>query len=336
MTNHQQPTPQQWDTFVLNHPRGHFLQLSAWGEQKAAYEWSYDRVALFDAEHIIAGAQILFRPLPFKLGTLAYIPYGAYVTDASQWNMLWQAIHSCAKAHGAAFLKWEPGFFFEDNPSQWGFTESPQRIQPPRTVMIDVTADDETIQSRMNQGTRRNIRKAYKNDIRYYEASPADLPKFTQLMTVTGERNEFGVHEPAYYELMYRLFIPDHAALILAEHEGDILAANFVISVGKTAVYLEGASSNEKRDLMAAFGVQWEAIQWAKKRGCTYYDMWGVPDENPEILEAQFQDRSDGLWGVYRFKRGWGGEVIRSAGAWDYVYNRIIYTAYKTALKVRG
>ena len=297
MTHHQQPTPEQWDTFVLNHPRGHFLQLSAWGEQKAAYDWSYDRVALFDGDNIIAGAQLLFRPLPFKLGTMAYIPYGAYVSNKANWSALWDAIHACAKSHGAAFLKWEPGFFFNEDPARWGFSVSPQRIQPPRTVMIDITADNEAIQKLMNQGTRRNIRKAYKNDIRYYEASLEDLPKFTRMMTVTGERNEFGVHEPAYYELMYRLFVPDHAALILAEHEGETLAANFVMSVGDTAIYLEGASSNEKRELMAAYGVQWEAIQWAKKRG-------------------------------------WGGEVIRSAGAWDFVYNRIIYTAYKTILRI--
>ncbi|MDQ7036720.1 MAG: peptidoglycan bridge formation glycyltransferase FemA/FemB family protein [Anaerolineae bacterium] len=267
---------------------------------------------------------------------MAYIPYGATVTDASQWSTLWDAIHACAKSHGAAFLKWEPGFYYNEDPTQWGFSESPQRIQPPRTLMIDITGDDDVIQKRMNQGTRRNIRKAYKNAIRYYEASPDDLPHFTNMMTITGKRNAFGVHEPAYYDLMYKLFVPDHAALFLAEHEGDTLAANLVISVGNTAVYLEGASSNEKRNLMAAYGVQWEAIQWAKKRGCQYYDMWGVPDEDRETLEVQFKNRNDGLWGVYRFKRGWGGDIIRSAGAWDFVYNRIIYTAYKTALRIRS
>lgn len=336
MTNNQKVTTKNWNNFILRHPRGHFLQLAQWGEQKAAYDWSYDRVALIENDEVIAGAQLLFRPLPMKLGTMAYLPYGGYITDDSQWDALWQAIHDCAKKHNAAFLKWEPGFFFDDNPETWGFAESPQRVQPPRTVMIDVTADDDTIQKRMNQGTRRNIRKAYKNDIRYFEAAPDDLARFTELMGITGERNEFGVHEPAYYELMYKLFVPDHAALILAEHEGDLLAANLVVSVGDIAVYLEGASSNEKRNLMAAYGVQWEAIKWAQKRGCKWYDMWGVPDEEQETLEAEFKERNDGLWGVYRFKRGWGGEVIRSAGAWDFVYNKVVYMAYKTALKIRS
>ncbi|MEM9954412.1 MAG: peptidoglycan bridge formation glycyltransferase FemA/FemB family protein [Chloroflexota bacterium] len=331
------PSPTAWDNFVLSHPRGYFLQLSAWSEQKNAYGWSVERVALQnEADEIVAGAQFLFRPLPMKLGTMAYLPYGAYVSDDSQWNELWKAIHACAKTNGAAFLKWEPGFDFASDPSQWGFDESPQRIQPPNTVMIDITGDDDTIQARMNTSTRRNIRKAYKNDIHYYEATPDDLHKFTTMMDVTGERNDFGVHESAYYKLMYELFVPDHATLILADHEGDTLAANLVISVGDTAIYLEGASSNVKRKLMASYGVQWEAIKWAQNRGCTKYDMWGIPDESEEVLEEQFQERIDGLWSVYRFKRGWGGDVVRSAGAWDYVYNSIVYMAYKTALKVRG
>jgi len=73
-----------------------------------------------------------------------------------------------------------------------------------------------------------------------------------------------------------------------------------------------------------------------KAHGCTEYDLWGIPDARPDELEAQFESRSDGLWGVYGFKRGWGGEVVRSSGAWDYVYNPLVYWAYKMALKVRN
>jgi len=333
--NAQPPTHEQWNAFVLRQPRAHFLQLSAWGEQKSAYGWSADRVALMRGDELAAGAQLLFRPLPLHLGTMAYLPYGGYVTDEALWPALLDAVHQCAREHGAAFLKWEPGLFFDHDPAQWGFQRSPQRVQPPRTVLIDIMGSDDEMQARMNQGTRRNIRKAYKNDVHYFQATPEDLPKFTELMRITGERNEFGVHEPGYFERMYDLFVPDHAALFLAEHEGDLLAANFAFAVGNAAVYLEGASNNHKRKLMASYGVQWEAIHWAQERGCTYYDMWGVPDEDPEALEEHFEERNDGLWGVYRFKRGWGGTVVRSAGAWDFVYNRVVYAAYLAVLKLR-
>lgn len=321
------------------HPRASFLQLTHWADLKCAFGWEADRTALTDTSgEIIAGAQLLFRPLPLKLGKLAYLPYGAYVTEDSQWQALWEAVHSCAKRNGAAFLKWEPGHYIKDAQpdfTQWGFSHSPQRVQPPNTVLLDVTEDDDDIQARMNQSTRRNIRKAYKNDIRYYEATPQDFEDFARIIAVTGDRNDFGVHEPAYYRQMYELLVPQDAVLILAEHEGDTLAANFVVQSGNMAIYLEGASSSKKRKLMASYGVQWEGIQWAKRRGLNYYDMWGIPDEDEATLEAAFQDRNDGLWGVYRFKRGWGGQIQRTAGAWDFVYNQLVYAAYRAALGLR-
>ena len=73
-----------------------------------------------------------------------------------------------------------------------------------------------------------------------------------------------------------------------------------------------------------------------KKRGCRYYDLWGVPDHDEATLEAQFKERGDGLWGVYGFKRGWGGEVRRSLGAWDKALNPLVYAAYRAAIRLKG
>jgi lipid II:glycine glycyltransferase (peptidoglycan interpeptide bridge formation enzyme) len=343
------PTSQQWDAFVTRHPRAHILQLSAWAGQKRPYGWESARVALAnDGGDIVAGAQLLFRRLPFGLGTMAYLPMGPLLTAGEQRQMLWRAIDGMCRQRRAAFLKWEPGIPEDGDPppdfARYGFRAA-QTIQPPRTILIDISADDETILARMNQGTRRKIRQSQKNDIRYYEASRADVEKFTRMMQTTGSRNEFGVHEPGYYTLAYDLFVPQHAALILASHtddenddgteHNDDLAGVFVFAVGKTAWYFYGASSSIKRNLMASYGAQWEAIQWAKRGGCTTYDLWGIPDADEAVLEAQFEQRDDGLWGVYGFKRGWGGRIVRSAGAWDKVYNPLVYTAFQIALKVR-
>ncbi|MBZ0308692.1 MAG: peptidoglycan bridge formation glycyltransferase FemA/FemB family protein, partial [Anaerolineae bacterium] len=62
------PAPEQWDTFVAVQPRAHVLQLSAWGDLKRAFGWEADRVALVEDGQIVAGAQLLFRRLPFRLG----------------------------------------------------------------------------------------------------------------------------------------------------------------------------------------------------------------------------------------------------------------------------
>lgn len=334
-----QPTAAAWDAFVLAHPRAHPLQLSAWGTLKGAFGWHTQRVALTQRDQIVAGAQLLFRRLPLRLGKLAYLPFGGYVSDATQWPALWDAVKQVAKRKGAAFLKWEPGLYLQDplpDVAQWRFKVSPQTIQPPRTIVLDISDDDEAILARMNQGTRRKIRKSLKSDIHYYEARADDVATFTRLMNTTGDRKDFGVHDPAYYRMAYELFVPQHAALILAEHEGEPLAGVMVFAAGDTAQYLYGASSNNKRNLAAGYGVQWQAIRWAKARGCRYYDMWGVPDADAETLEAHFQERSDGLWGPYGMKRGFGGQVVRSAGAWDVVYNQVVYNAYTIALRIRS
>jgi lipid II:glycine glycyltransferase (peptidoglycan interpeptide bridge formation enzyme) len=333
------PPTGDWDAFVAAQPRAHVLQQSAWGELKRRYGWDVARIALAENGQIVAGAQLLFHKLPFRLGTMAYLGMGPCVTDETQWQPLWEAIDRCAKQHKAAFLKWEPGVYSENSTpafARWGFHASPQTVQPPRTILIDVRGDEEAILARMNQGTRRKIRQSLKNGIRYYQAKSEDVATFTAMMQTTSARNEFGVHEPGYYQLAYDMFVPaGDAALILADHEGDPLAGIMVFAKGKTAWYLYGASSSVKRNLMATYGVQWQAIQWAKARGCTTYDLWGIPDEDEPTLEAQFEQRSDGLWGVYGFKRGWGGEVVRSLGAWDKVYNPIIYRAYRAVLRLR-
>jgi peptidoglycan pentaglycine glycine transferase (the first glycine) len=342
MTNHTnmlltiQPTAQDWDAFVLSQPRAHLLQLSGWGDLKSQFGWGAQRIALTQNNEIVAGALVLLKSLPMKLGKMAYIPLGGYAIDDTLYPALWDAIK---KETGVAFLKLEAGYFL-DSPqldlTSMGFQESPQTVQPPNTIYIDVTSDDDAIMKRMNQGTRRKIRKSLKNDVLYYEGTRDDLADFNQLMQATGSRNQFGVHTASYYETVYDLFIPEQGVMLMAKHENTPLVGIMVFAVGDTAWYLYGASSREKSNLNATYGIQWQAIQWAKARGCTYYDLWGIPDEDEATLEAQFKERSDGLWGVYGFKRGWGGEVVHSIGTWDKVFNPLIYTAYRTALKLRG
>ena len=131
-----------------------------------------------------------------------------------------------------------------------------------------------------------------------------------------------------YYKAVYELFAPNQMALFIAEFEGRPLAAIIVSVIGPKATYLYGASGNEERQRMPTYALQWTAMQWAKARGCTQYDLWGVPDAEENTLEANFTKRSNGLWGVYRFKRGFGGQLFRAAGPWDRVYMPLPYAFY--------
>jgi lipid II:glycine glycyltransferase (peptidoglycan interpeptide bridge formation enzyme) len=186
----------------------------------------------------------------------------------------------------------------------------------------------------MKQKTRYNIRLAQKKGVTVFPAN--DLDTFHQMMQVTAQRDAFGVHSLDYYRRAYDLFHPrGECELFLAMLEGEALGGLMVFARGERAWYFYGASSDRRREVMPTYLLQWEAIRWARGRGCTSYDLWGVPDADEQALEAQFTKRADGLWGVFRFKRGFGGELRRAQGPWDRVYRPVWYSLYRLGLRLR-
>ncbi len=339
-TSSTEPNRGAWDAFVMAQG-GHLLQTARWGELKRAFGWQDQIVALADSDQIVAGVLVLYRRLPLRVGTIAYIPRGPLIDWGNEALAaeFWSALDSAASQRRAILLKIEPDC--EDTPalqtklSQWGFRPSAQTVQPPRTILIDLNGGDQDILARMNQGTRRKIRTSAKREVTVRRGDARDLDSYSALAAITGKRDGFGVHSPAYYKKVFELFAPDHAALFMASHAGEDLAGLMVFSFGKSAWYLYGASSGAERERMPNYALQWAAIRWAREQGCTCYDLWGIPDEDERTLEAHFQQRSDGLWGVYGFKRGFGGRVWRSVGAWDRVYNPMLYRVYRALVTMR-
>ncbi len=323
-----------WDGFVAAAPGGHLLQSWAWGELKACFGWRVRRLATGPA-----GAQVLFRSLPAGLGSIAYVPRGplADLNDTATLQALLDAIRPLARRQRAICLKVEPNL--EDDPAlarqlhTLGFRPSPQAVQPRRTILVDLDADPEALLARMKQKTRYNVRLAARKGVTVRPGGEADLPAFYRLMEVTAERDAFGIHSPAYYAAAYHLFVPaGRGRLLLAEYGDQLLAGLIVLALGDTAIYVAGASSDEERQRMPTYLLQWEAMLWAREQGCRSYDLWGVPDEEEATLEAEFNRRGDGLWGVYRFKRGFGGRLVRTVGAWDLVYAPLRYRLYTLAV----
>jgi lipid II:glycine glycyltransferase (peptidoglycan interpeptide bridge formation enzyme) len=188
----------------------------------------------------------------------------------------------------------------------------------------------------MKSKTRYNIRLAGRRGVVVREGAPSDLSAFSKLMSATGARDAFDVHAPAYYAAALGLFSPKGwMQLLLAEVEGEPVAGIMVFAVPPNAWYMYGASGDAHREKMPNYLLQWRAIQWAKSLACTNYDLWGVPDDDLETLEAEFTQRSDGLWGVYRFKRGFGGALVRMVGAWDLVCAPARYRLYRWGLTAR-
>ena len=345
---------QRWDAFVTGHPSGHLLQSYGWGDFKNRHNWPSIRVIVTEpgSDRILAGAQVLFRHIAGF--SVAYIPRGPVVDwdNRPLVETLLQTIAGFSRKRRAIFLKIEPNRaydpIFEGNLIRnFGFRLSSETVQPHNTIRVDLTSDQSNILDRMKPKTRYNIGLAERRGVICRQGDPArasDFASFYKLMGLTGQRDKFGIHSADYYRHIWEGFYnapsgSGSSALWLADFKGEIIAGVMAFAFGGEAAYLYGASSNEHRREMPTYLLQWKAMQWAKEQGALWYDFWGIPDNIGNGEEDREADKEknvrDGLWGVYRFKQGFGGEVFRYPGAFDLVYNRPLYYIWRK-LKSRG
>ncbi len=297
-------------------------------------------------------AQVLFRavprlPLPVSI---AYVPRGPVYFPGSQGAavecVFWKRVHSEARKRGAIFLKVEPNIALNDEANKavvdrkmlaLGFQPS-ARLQPARTIVLDIDKSEDDLLKAMRPKTRYNLRLAGRRGVQVRRAdSLSDLRTFYSLLEVTGQRDEFGIHTFPYYEKLWRIFGLEgnnSVAVLLADHPDDSeriagpIAGLLALRFGREAIYMYGASADRGREHMPNYLLQWEAIRWARENGCSVYDFWGIPDapsdEDGEGEVSPINARS-GLRGVYWFKKSFGGREVEYPGAYDYVYNPLLY-----------
>jgi lipid II:glycine glycyltransferase (peptidoglycan interpeptide bridge formation enzyme) len=219
-----------------------------------------------------------------------------------------------SKNSSAVFIRFEP------NTSVWeGKGTKTISIQPAKTIILDLTQGEEEILAAMHQKTRYNIRLAEKKGVNI-TIDNSRIEEFLALMHTTTERDKFFAHSDNYYRTMAK-FDPDFIQLILAEFEGRVIAAGLFCFCAPTAVYMHGASSNEFRNIMAPYLLQWTAIKKARGLGLKYYDFYGIDAKK---------------WpGVTRFKEGFGGEEVDYAGTFDLVLKPFWYFVYHLLRFVR-
>lgn len=320
-----------WEKFVEKHPEAHLLQTRAWGELKAAFGW--------EAIHVIngdSGALLLIRRLVIGQ-SIAYLPKGPIGLFTP--DLLRELIEISRKLK-AVFLKIEPDLFDDAHQEivPEGLTQArvvrTATIQPQRTIVLPIDGSENTWLGRMKQKTRYNINLAEKKGVVVHPSR--DIKAFYQMMLTTGERDGFGIHTEAYYQRAFDLFHPsDKCVLLMAYYLDTPLAGLMTFAHGERSWYLYGASNNLERNRMPAYLLQMESLRWAASKGCTVYDLWGIPDHDEAELEQHFIYRQDGLWGVYRFKRGFGGDLKRSVDAYDLVFNPLLYKIY-SRIRSRG
>lgn len=339
-----------WNDILLKLPNPHILQTEQWSLVKAQTGWAPIKQVWFrDDKFPEAAALVLQRAIPVaglaaRLRIL-YVPKGPLLDwqNSQLRDQVLDGLQKLALRQNAIFIKIDPdvalGFGIpgevgsrEDETghnlvadlNKRGWLCSQDQIQFKNTVIIDLDPSEETLLAQMKQKTRYNIRLAERKGIRVRSGDEKDLPTLYHMYAETSVRDGFVIRDEQYYENTWKNFIRAGLAKpLIAEFEGEQVAALILFLFGNRAWYMYGMSRDAHRDKMPNYLLQWEAIRQAKASGVHWYDLWGAPDEFTE---------QDSMWGVFRFKEGLGGNVVRHIGAWDYPSQPILYKLYAQIL----
>ena len=330
----------QWNSRLRQLPGAHILQSWDWGEfKRETVGWQPSRLAFEREGVLVAMASVGMRRVgPFKVMYVSKGPALDTCDDLLFLEVL-ELLESRARTMGAIWLKIDPDVVLatgipggEDDKvvesghrisaqlknRGWRFSSS--QVQFRNTIAVDLGRTENEILMAMSGNTRRKIRIAEKKGVLVRNACDDDLPIMYDLYRATAARDGFLIRSFDYYRRAWQAFMQAGLAhALIAEYESVPIAHVILFHFGKTCWYFYGASGNQERQRMPNYLLQWEAMKWAKAQGYAVYDMWGAPD---------VFDESDGMWGVYQFKRGFRGQVIRQIGAWDYAPRPWLYNAY--------
>lgn len=166
----------------------------------------------------------------------------------------------------------------------------------------------------MRQNTRYSVRLAQRRGVELVHCGQGyDVADFYQLLLETSDRNLFGIHGADYYREFLRQF-GDDALCMFARTNENLASAVIAVRFGNSSTYMYGASSTQFRANGAAALLQFETMRWARNAGSLDYDLWGIPNDDPDTVSDTgvtiAQSRAEDLRGLYRFKTGFGGEIV--------------------------
>ncbi|MCA9958009.1 MAG: peptidoglycan bridge formation glycyltransferase FemA/FemB family protein [Chloroflexota bacterium] len=341
----RETSPTTWAQALAKLPHAHALQSWTWGAFKARWGWQMLPSLMTIAESSwepVAAAMILKRQAPRLPFSILYVPRGPALNynDRPLRSQVLAQLEKIARQERAIFIKIDPEVVLAwgeegERPSplgsslhkelrQRGWRFSADQIQFRNTVELPLEMDEEALLANMHSKTRYNIRLAARKGITIRRGTPADFPAIVNMYQETAVRDNFTIRPEEYYLDAWQSFYDAGMAQpLLAEFEGDPIAAVVLIRFGERVIYMYGASTEKERNRMPNHLLQWEAIRWAKEQGAAVYDFWGAPNDFVE---------TDSMWGVWRFKQGFNGEVVRHIGAWDYPARPFWYWLYTAVM----
>jgi len=339
-----------WNSLIAALPCAHLLQTKEWAQVKARVGWTASPFVWRTASgEVNAAALLLTRSARLtRFGpviSVCYVPRGPMLDwqDRELAMNVLRDLQQVARGQKAFFLKIDPemplgtgvpgtpsaadnadGLAVLESMKASGWRFSASQVQFRNTVLLDLNGSEDDWLQRMKQKTRYNVRLAQRSGVTVRVAEEREYPELYRMYAETSVRDGFMIRPQDYYLDVWRTFRQaGMVSPLVAEVEGQKVAGLVLFHFGRSAWYLYGMSTGLHREKMPNYLLQWEAMRLACSKGCRTYDLWGAPDEF---------DGTDSMAGVFRFKEGLGGTVLRTCGAWDYVISPFGYTLYENFL----
>jgi len=352
-------SPDHWNATIALLPGAHLLQTSQWAALKGQVGWRPLYRVWGDPAQPEAAALILLRTISIAGFAprlrIMYLPKGPLLCNWGDEQLRLEVLNditALAQQNGTIFLKIDPdvpvgrgipgtpagsddsiGALVLDDLAERGFQYSLDQIQFRNTVLLDLAHSEDQLLAQMKQKTRYNIRLSARKGVTVRSGTEADLDMLYRMYAETSLRDQFTIRGPEYYLKLWRIFMATESQgssssrpgclPLIADVDGDPVAAVVIFHFANRAYYLHGMSRSLHREKMPTYLLQWEAIKYARSKGCTVYDLWGAPE---------LFDLADSMWGVFRFKEGLGGQVLRTIGAYDLPIRPFYYRLYTRIL----
>ncbi|MEG1009489.1 MAG: peptidoglycan bridge formation glycyltransferase FemA/FemB family protein [Clostridia bacterium] len=294
--------------------------------------WKSEVVYIEDNNEIIAACHILFEKVPLFNSHLMYISKGP-VCDMYNIDLVNKLLLECDELikKYKVFLcildpevKYDSKLFKLYTDNGYIVSDTKGNIQPINNMVLNIKdkSIDELFKS-FSEKTRYNIRLATKKNVKVrYSNNEEDLKIFYELYKTTTIRDKIGCRPYNYFLNMLNAF-KNNIRIYISSHDDDNLSAAIALKYTNKLFYIYGASSNEKRNLMPNYLMQFEMIKWAKECNLDLYDFGGV-----KVLSNDN--------GLYKFKIGFCkvDGVTSYIGEIHKVYNKSIYFIYIYILPV--
>ncbi len=326
----------EYESFVMTHPKGELMQSVAWRYVKT--DWDFEAVAVRDASGAIVGAcSVLIKKVPFVGTTYMYAPRGP-ICDWHNSEVLAeikQGFDILAKKYRAQSVKVDPYCDVSDTKfleimQSMGFKRfyDPvgfDTIQARFNYVLDIRGKTkEQIVAEMAQKARYNLNLSYRKGVTVAHEGKEALDDFMRIYKLTGERDGFSTRPKQYLE---RLIALDGVRLYIGRYEGEAICGAICSCYAGKCSYIYGASDSKNRNLMPNYPLQLAMIEWALENNCSTYDFMGIAGD--------IENTKNPMYGLYRFKKGFSGQIVELVGELDYSYKPFLSYMLNLALKIK-